>query len=303
MSIRYGVIGTGAIGGFYGGKLAQNGCDVDFLFRSDFSHVQENGLRVDSVKGDFHLPQVSCYSSSQNMPVCDVVLVGLKTTNNHQLPEMLRPIVHKNTLVILIQNGLGIEAELARKMPDMNIAGGMAFICSNKTGPGHISHLDLGRMEMGLYTAGGKELLQQCCADFEKAGIPAVVAENLELARWKKLIWNIPFNGLTVVLNTTTDRIMAQQATKDLAHELMLEVIEGAQSCGYKIDRALAGKMISMTEKMTPYAPSMKLDFDNKRPMEIQSIYTNPIQTALKAGFDMKKVAVLEQQLRFISEG
>ncbi|MCY1719524.1 putative 2-dehydropantoate 2-reductase [Prolixibacteraceae bacterium Z1-6] len=302
MSIRYGVIGTGAIGGFYGGKLAHSGCDVHFLFLSDFQHVQENGLRVDSVKGDFHLQQVACYSSVQEMPVCDVVLVGLKTINNHLLPELLRPIVHKDSLVILIQNGLGIEAELAHEMPDIHIAGGMAFICSNKTGPGHISHLDFGRIEMGLFTPGGTELLQQCCSDFEKAGVPVIIADNLGMARWKKLIWNIPFNGLTVVLNTTTDKIMKQNPTKDLAYEMMQEVIEAAHTCGFEIDRGIADQMITMTEGMTPYAPSMKLDFDNNRPMEIQSIYTNPVQTAQKAGYEMKKVAMLEQQLRFISE-
>jgi len=301
MSIRYGVIGTGAIGGFYGGKLAQNGCEVHFLFRSDFQYVQQSGLKVDSVNGNFHFQQVACYPSVQEMPVCDVVLVGLKTINNHLLPQLLGPIVHENSLVILIQNGLGIEEKLAQKMPDINIAGGMAFICSHKTGPGHITHLDFGRLEMGLFTSGGKELLQQCCADFEKAGVPAVIADNLGLARWKKLIWNIPFNGLTVVLNTTTDRMMKTESTKNLASEIMHEVIDAAGYCGYSIDRSVAGDMISMTKAMTPYAPSMKLDFDNNRPMEIQAIYTNPIQTAQKAGYEMKKVSMLEQQLRFIS--
>ncbi len=302
MSIRYGVIGTGAIGGFYGGKLAQNGNDVHFLFRSDFHHVKENGLKVDSVNGDFHLPGVSCYSSVQEMPKCDVVLVGLKTINNHLLPQLLQPIVHANSLVILIQNGLGIEAELANEMPEIQIASGMAFICSHKAGPGHITHLDFGRIELGLFTFGGKELLAHCCEDFEKAGVPAVVADNLGLARWKKLIWNVPFNGLTVVLNTTTDKIMKLQATKELSLEIMHEVIDAAGYCGYEIDRSVAGQMISMTETMTPYAPSMKLDYDNKRPMEIQAIYTNPIQTARKAGYEMKKVAMLEQQLRFIAQ-
>uniref|UniRef100_UPI0032163D15 putative 2-dehydropantoate 2-reductase n=1 Tax=uncultured Draconibacterium sp. TaxID=1573823 RepID=UPI0032163D15 len=302
MSIRYGVIGTGAIGGFYGGKLAQNECDVHFLFRSDYEHVLANGLQVNSVKGNFHLHPVNCYSSVKEMPQCDIVLVGLKTISNHLLPELLRPIVHKNSLVILIQNGLGIEAELAKEMPDIHIAGGMAFICSNKTGPGHITHIDFGRIEMGLFTPGGEGLLQQCCSDFEEAGIPAIVDDNLGLARWKKLIWNIPFNGLTVVLNTTTDRMMHHQPTKKLAFEIMQEVIMAACKCGYPIDLKVADQMIAMTETMTPYATSMKLDFDNNRPMEIQTIYTNPIQTAREAGCEMKKVEVLEQQLRFISQ-
>jgi 2-dehydropantoate 2-reductase len=301
MSLRYGVIGTGALGGFYGGKLARAGCDVHFLFRSDFQYVQENGLQVDSVAGDFHLQPVCCYSSAREMPACDVVLVCLKTINNHLLPELLKPVVHANSLVILIQNGLGIEEELANKMPDINIAGGMAFICSHKTGPGHIKHLDFGSLDIGLYTSGGTKVLHQCCNDFKKAKVPAIVSENLGLARWKKLVWNIPFNGLSVVLNTTTDQIMNVNPAKDLVYEIMLEVIEAAEHCGYHIDPEFAKKMITMTQAMTPYAPSMKLDFDNQRPMEIRTIYTNPVQTAKKAGYGMKKVAMLEQQLRFIA--
>jgi len=299
--IKYGVIGTGALGGFYGGKLAQAGYDVHFLFRSDFQYVQQNGLQVDSVNGDFHLQPVSCYASVQEMPVCDVVLVCLKTINNHLLPELLKPVIHKDSLIILIQNGLGIEEELAGKIAGVNIAGGLAFICSNKVGPGHIKHLDFGRLTIGLHTGEDKiNLLNQCCNDFEHAGVSTFTVANLQLARWKKLVWNVPFNGMTVVLNTTTDRIINFASTRELSYEMMLEVIEAADYCGYHIDPDFAKKMIADTQKMTPYAPSMKLDFDNHRPMEIRTIYTNPLETAKKAGYEMKKVAMLEQQLKFI---
>ena len=86
--LRYGVIGTGGIGGFYGGMLANAGLEVHFLFNSDFSHVRDHGLRVDSVFGDFHLQSVHAYDRTEDMPVCDVVLVGLKTTSNSLLGAM-----------------------------------------------------------------------------------------------------------------------------------------------------------------------------------------------------------------------
>ena len=82
----------------------------------------------------------------------------------------------------------------------------------------------------------------------------------------------------------------------------MLEVIHGANACGVPLKESLAGQMIDMTIKMKPYAPSMKLDFDFRRPMEVEYIYTKPIQTALNAGFAMHKVSMLEKQLRFIEE-
>ncbi len=300
MAIRYGVIGTGALGGFYGGMLAKAGHEVHFLFRSDFEHVRVNGLKVDSVKGDFHLPEINAYHTTRQMPVCDVILVCLKTTGNHLLPELIKPLLHPESLVILLQNGLGLEEELSAQLPEVQIAGGLAFICSNKVGPGHINHLDFGKLILGSYNVSQSIVLEKVVHDFQEADIHAELAPDLGFARWQKLVWNIPFNGMTVVLNTTTDRLMADENTRELSHELMLEVINGAHHCGVPLKESLATQMIDMTIKMKPYAPSMKLDYDFRRPMEIEYIYSKPIQTAREAGFEMHKVAMLEKQLRFI---
>lgn len=299
-ALKYGLIGTGAIGGFYGGKLAKAGNDVHFLLRSDYKHVVENGLRVDSVKGDFHLRDIPCYSSVNEMPVCDVVLVCLKTTKNELLPELLAPILHPDSLVVLIQNGLGLEEKLEESMPELNIAGGLAFICSQKLGSGHIQHLDLGKLVLGLYSAPKNDWIEQVCNDFVEAGVEAVFSDNLAYSRWQKLVWNVPFNGLAVALNATTDRLLSNSDTRELALDMMLEVVHAANSCGYNLKEDFAYKMIQVTEKMKPYAPSMKLDFDFKRPMEIEAIYTNPVLQAKAAGYEMKKVDMLEKQLRFI---
>ncbi|MGV8096761.1 MAG: putative 2-dehydropantoate 2-reductase [Mangrovibacterium sp.] len=299
-SLRYGVIGTGGLGGYYGGQLAHSGKDVHFLFNSDYAYVRMNGLRVDSINGDFHLDQVSAYQTTTDMPECDVLLVCLKTTHNHLLPAMLPPVVHSGTVVIMIQNGLGVEEELAAWMPHLNIAGGLAFIGSSKTGPGHITHVDLGSLIIGGYNLKSTEILQQVSADFLESGVPCRVSDNLYAARWQKLVWNVPFNGMSVVLNTTTDQLVSDPSTRQLALEMMLEVIHAANHCRVSMKEELATRMMEMTDGMNPYAPSMKLDYDFKRPMEIDAIYTRPVQEAAKAGFEMKAVAVLEKQLRFI---
>jgi 2-dehydropantoate 2-reductase len=302
MAIRYGVIGTGALGGFYGGMLARAGQEVHFLFRSDYEYVRRNGLQIDSVRGDFKLPQVYAYNSTQQMPVCDVILVCMKTTGNHLLPEMIKQLLHPKSIIILLQNGLGQEEELSEQLPDVGIAGGLAFICSNKVGPGHIQHLDYGKLIIGSYNLKETEILEQVVSDFQSAGIHTELTANLRFSRWQKLLWNIPFNGMTVVLNTTTDKLMANEHSRQLALEMMLEVIHGANKCGVPLKESLAQQMIDMTIKMNPYAPSMKLDYDAYRPMEIGYIYSNPILAAKEAGFLMSKVSMLEKQLRFIED-
>ncbi len=104
--MSYAIIGTGAVGGYYGGRLAQSGQDVHFLFHRDYEHVREHGLTVHSCAGDFRLDHVNAYRSTTDMPQCDVVLVALKTVNETLLRDLLPPLLHKNTLVVLIQNGI-----------------------------------------------------------------------------------------------------------------------------------------------------------------------------------------------------
>ncbi len=111
----------------------------------------------------------------------------------------------------------------------------------------------------------------------------------------------MPFNGMTVVMNTTTDNLLKNPYTEKLIYDQMKEVIDAAQTLGVKgLDYSFADKMIEMTKAMIPYSPSMKLDYDFKRPMETYYLYTRPVAEALKAGFEMKKLAMLEAQLRFL---
>ena len=302
MSLKYAVIGTGAIGGYYGGLLAKSGKEVHFLFHSDYDYVKQHGLKVDSVNGNFHLNPINAYNDTQAMPKCDIVLVCLKSTNNSLLKSLLPPLLHKDTLVVLIQNGLGLEEDLQKEFPKLNIAGGLAFICSNKVGEGHIAHLDYGKLSIGLHASSDTNLLNKVHTDMVEAGIDTHIVD-LEVARWMKLVWNIPYNGMTVVLNTTTDKLMNNPNTLQLLYDMMLEVIRAANHVGqlkFSIPESYATEMIDMTKVMTPYSPSMKLDYDSRRPLEIGYIYSRPVEVAMKAGYEMSRVSMLEKQLLFI---
>lgn len=300
--MKYGIIGTGAIGGYYGANLAQAGKDVHFLLHSDYEYVKEHGLQIDSCDGSFHLSKVNAYSRPKDMPVCDVVLVCLKSVNNHMLPSLLPPVVGEKTLVVLIQNGIGLEADMQEMFPDTWIAAGLAFICSAKTHPGTINHQCYGYINIGNFSCPQQELIDSVISDFREAGVEANEVEYNE-ARWKKAVWNMPFNGMTVALNTQTDVLLAHPSTLQLIRDQMMEVAHAARACGVKnIGESFVDKMIYNTIHMTPYSPSMKLDYDFHRPMEIDYIYTRPIEEAKKAGYKMEKLDMLEKQLRFLQD-
>lgn len=300
--MNFGIVGTGAIGGYYGGKLAHAGFDVHFLLHRDYEFVRENGLFIDSCDGDFHLPSPHVYPSPEAMPVCDVVFVCLKSVNNHLLPQLLAPIVHEKTLVVLIQNGIGLEQDLQEQMPRLRLAAGLAFICSSKTEPGRVSHQCYGSINIGNYSCPDEKLVDDTVNALCQAGVTTHLVEYHE-ARWKKAVWNMPFNGMTVALNTQTDCLLADENTCRLIYDQMMEVVNAARCLGIKnIDEEFAQKMIDTTRVMTPYSPSMKLDYDYRRPMEIGYLYTRPILEARKAGFHMAKLEMLEAQLRFMEK-
>ena len=298
--MTYSVVGMGAIGGYYGGRLANAGREVHFLSHSDYEHVLQHGLKVDSCNGNFYLPHINAYGASKEMPKTDVIIVGLKTVKNHDvLPDLLRPMIHSDSVVVLIQNGIGLEDDLQAQFPGLHIVAGLAFICSAKVGPGHINHQDFGSINLGNYSC-PEEKFKALLADIQDAGIQAAEVPYLE-ARWRKAVWNMPFNGMTVALNTSTDKLLKNPATRQLIYDQMMEVIGAANALGVNtLTSEFADKMMQMTDEMVPYSPSMKLDYDYHRPMEIQYLYTRPIAEANKAGFEMPKLTMLEALLRFI---
>jgi 2-dehydropantoate 2-reductase len=303
---RYAIIGTGALGGFYGARLQRAGYEIHYLLNLDYNYVSRNGLVVESVEGDFILPQVNAYKDAEKMPLCDVVVVALKTTQNYLLSKILPLIVRPECIVLVLQNGLGLEPEISEITPHSTIIGGLCFLCSNKVGPGHIRHLDYGQITLGEYLAGHvsagiTKSMQLIAEDFEAAGISIQLDDDLLLARWKKLVWNIPFNGLSVVLNAQTNELMTNPETRSLSKKLMLEVVNVSASYNRTIPLKFVETMLDYTEKMKPYRTSMKIDYDEQKPMEIETMFGNPLRAAQKVKVSTPKIEMLYQELKFLS--
>ena len=313
---RYAILGTGAIGGYYGACLQRADQDVHFLLHRDYDHVQQYGLKVESIKGNFKLPQVQGYYQVGDMPSADVVIIALKTTQNASLlPTLLPPLLGPETVILTLQNGLAIERAIASIAPKTPIFGGLCFICSNKIGPGHICHLDYGSIVLGSYhpqrqPASVTHALEAIAQDFTAAGIAIELTHDLYLARWRKLVWNIPFNSLSVVLNATTTEMMADPYAQPLAANLMAEVVTLANACVQKAspnsDRSLntdiIQTMLAHTAKMKPYRTSMKIDFDEGRPLETEAILGNPLKEAQWADVKTPRIEMLYQQLKAIKQ-
>jgi len=295
---RIGIIGSGALGAFYGARLARAGHDVHFLMRSDYEAVRDNGLFVKSFEGDFHL-KANVYNSPEALGVCDLLIIGLKTTANGALPQLLAPTANADTLVLTLENGLGNEDAVAAalshtgKGASARVLGGIAFLCSNRTAPGHIHHMDHGWIRMGEFDAPVTDRTRAIAELFVSSGIRCEVYDNLMQARWEKLVWNIAFNGLGVAAQADVGRVLATPELHSLAHDLMQEVVIAAAATGAPIDPAMPAKMLKNSESMGPYHSSMQVDFESGRPLEVESIIGEPTRRAKAAGASVPRMEML----------
>jgi 2-dehydropantoate 2-reductase len=295
--MKIAVIGPGAVGSYYGAKLARDGHELHFLLRSDYEQVRRHGVRVTSPEGNFNV-RVKCATTPEEIGVADLVVVALKATANDQFPKLLPPVVGEGTAILTLQNGLGNEEALARLFPADQILGGLCFVCLNRTAPGVVEHLAHGKIELGEFQRWPEPRTHDIATAFRHAGIPASVRDNLEKAHWEKLVWNIPFNGLGVASCAgieavmsgqftesnfeclTTDRLLANPNWLRLIEELMREVIETANAFDMKIPVEYADEQIARTREMGAYKPSTLIDFVASRPIELDALFLEPLRRA-----------------------
>jgi 2-dehydropantoate 2-reductase len=289
------VVGAGAVGTYYGGRLAQHGADVHFLLRSDYEAVSQCGWTVRSCDGDFVLPpdRTNVYREAREMPRTDLVIVTLKATANDQYDPLIRPLLKDHTAILTLQNGLGNEERLAELFGPERVLGGLAFVCINRIEPGVVHHMDHGLIRMGEYEERVTDRLRQIVAMFQRSKIHCELVKSLRYARWEKLVWNIPFNGLGAACDLTTDQLIGTKEGEQLVRDVMGEVVAAARAVGANLPADVIDEKIKATTTMGPYRSSMQVDRQQRRAMEVEAILGEPVRAARRAGVAVPKLEML----------
>jgi 2-dehydropantoate 2-reductase len=331
---RIAIIGTGAVGSYYGARLWEIGHDVHFLLRNDnYDTARRQGLQITSVTGNIYIPpqQIQAYPTTQDMmnfsleksnndtstnAGFDWVIVALKSSSLDAIPDLIIPLLNPNTTrVLVIMNGM-IENDLLQLMKSktgqqsmdntstMNEPlqcchtwyGGMALICCNRIASCHIDHTYFGLLTAGV--ASTKDSSSEACTNNERAfrelfqhtKIDVAYDTSLLRGRWSKMIWNLPFNGISVAMGgITVDQIVNDTGLRQLAYHIMDETILAANT---DLQRQYGAQnfvplgatertaMMQLSDDMGPYKPSTMLDFVHRRSMEVQYLFRTPLDRA-----------------------
>jgi len=291
---RIAIIGAGALGCYYGARLIKSGEDVHLLARSGRAAIMARGIKVKTPTERITLRKVQVYGSVTEIGPCDLVIVALKATSNDQLVKLLPPLLRENTVVLTLQNGLGVEEPAANVVGPDRVSGAICFIGSARTAPGIVDCAFPGLMMIGKFGKPADERTHAIVSLFSKAGVKCQAHDNLEEMRWKKLVWNAPFNGLAIAAGgITTDVILADEGLKQLARRLMEEVVEAAAKFGHVIPPSFLDLQFERTATMGTYRPSSLEDFVEGRQIELEEIWGEPVRRAKSVGVPVARLEML----------
>ena len=306
--MRYGIIGTGAVGGYIAAKLQMNGHEVHCQARSNYEAIKENGLLIEE-KDHKERVNLSVYDNYKDMPECDVVLMCTKSNTNHSIFPHLYKLLTPKGIVILVQNGIGFESDIESALGFNRTAGAVVSLKLTQLAPNHIKHHTFTNIKMAAFDSRKKviqvpEVLKSVIADFDGIGFDASAYENLLTIRWEKLAINIPSSGLCIVLNSDSNAIFADNHSFELIKEIIREVVAAANKTGAKVSleerlMRVESYRALMKRFKGEVNPSMKDDFDQGKRLELDAIYKHPLEMGARKDFKMPLTEMLYHQVIF----
>lgn len=326
------IIGSGAVGGYYGARLWESGAyNVMFQMRGDnYEKSTQDGLKVTSIDGDIFIPpdELQAFQYPEEVGgAVDWVIVSFKSSSLEAIPELVYPLLEpKRTRILAIMNGL-IEEDLVTMLKEYAhddsgdgqlkccsaLYGGMALVCSNRLAPGHVDHSYAGHLSGGVAASDVENSDKDNKKAFQELWAPTTIETAYEPSilsgRWRKCLWNLPFNGISVAMGgITVDKIVNDPGLRRLADLVMDETVAAAnadltahgvgttQFLG-DVDKA---KLMHLSDSMGPYRTSTMIDFVEGRPMEVEYLFSKPLERARNLGIPVPHLETLVAQIEAI---
>jgi len=287
--MKIGIIGTGGVGGYFGGKLALAGFDVTFLSRGlNLEALRENGLKVKSINGDFTIDLVNVTKKIEDLKYADLILVCVKAWQVKEIAEKLKTVISENTMVMPLQNGVTAARELSEQLGESNVIGGLCFIISKLESPGVINHSGVEPLIIfGELNNSITERINNIKKIFDAAAINSKISEDINADLWKKFI-AICVSGLLAVTHTTYGELRELKQTRKMMIELLKEIYRLSQKAGVNLTHDIINRTVALIDTY-PYNSTSSLTRDvwEGKPSEIEYQNGMVIKLASKYGLEM----------------
>jgi 2-dehydropantoate 2-reductase len=286
--VRIAVVGAGAVGGYFGGRLAEAGHDVGFVARgATLAALRTGGLRIDSIGGDLHLPRVDATDDPATIGAVDAVIVTVKAWQVREAAPSLRPLLGPDTCVLPLQNGVEAADELADALGAARVLGGLCKILSEAVAPAHIRHSGVEpRVEIGERDGRRTPRAQALAQALDGArAVTAVVVDDIEAALWEKFLFIASFGGVGAVCRQGAGDLRAVAETHALLRAAMQEITDLAAARGVRLPAGVVERNLQFVESLPPHAmASMARDIAAGRPSELEQQPGAVVRLAARAG-------------------
>lgn len=274
------VFGTGGVGGYFGGKLAKLAAEEDqnlkvvFIARGGhLAALRENGLRVDSLKGDFWIKKVHATDDPASVGTVDVIIVGVKAWQVPEAGKAMQPLVGPETFVVPLQNGVDAPGQLVEILGKEHVLGGLCHIVSFIAAPGYICHAGLEpHIAFGELDGRKSERAERLQAVFERAGVWAEVPEDIQVAMWEKFLFIAAISGVGAVTRAPAGIMREIPDTRQMLIQAMQEVANVARAYDVDLGQDIVGNTMEFIDNLPQGATaSMQRDIIEGRPSELES--------------------------------
>lgn len=273
--MRIAIMGTGGVGGYFGGLLARAGYDVTFIARGEqLAAIQAHGLRVESVHGDFTVFPATATAAPEAVGPVDYVLFATKTHHFDQALDAMRPLIGLGTAVLPLQNGIDAAERAAAALGRAHVIGGLCQVGSYIAAPGVIKQISQFRKVVAGELDGQiTPRVRAIVAALQAAGATAEATADIRKALWTKFIFIAPLSGVGAVARVPVGELMACPETRRLLEDAMIEVAAVARARGSALDGDIVTKTLAFCDAMPPQqTASMQRDVLGGKPSELESM-------------------------------
>src|SRR3972149_4520201 len=285
--MRIAVFGTGGVGGYFGGRLAQAGEEVVFLARGDHLKALKNaGLRIESIKGDFHLHPVKATDNPTEAGTVDVVLVTVKAWQVPEAAQAIAPMLGSDTFVVPLENGVEAVSQLSAVLDPSRVLGGLWKIISLVVRPGVIRHSGtvpyVAFGELDNHVSDRAQMLKQ---SFQRAGVNVEIPRDIHVAIWEKFLFIASISGLGAVTRAPVGVLRSVPETRQILELAMRETFDLAKALKISLPEDSIHKTLSFVDNLPPSGTaSMQRDILEGRPSELETQNGAVVRLGRQAG-------------------